>query len=352
MTPGRRTADPLHPDRRRRNGGVDDGSGAESNPEKGMHGLAGRIRGDRHRGRRGGDDSHHQAVQSDARSRRKRLRQGDPGLVQARHPVRRLGEARATATSIRSAASADRSIRSRCISIGWRRARAATSGWTTSAWPGRRRAREGLRRPSADPRNVLSTYDYAYHFDAGLYAAYLRKYSQARGVVRHEGKVASVQQNGESGFIESVTMEDGRVCRGRPVHRLLRISRAADRGRAQDRLRRLDALAAMRSRAGGAVRVRRPTSRPIRARRRARRAGNGAFRCSTGPATAMSTRRRISATTRRPPRCWPISTARRWPIRARCASLPDGARRRGTRTSSRSACRAASSSRWSRPAFT
>lgn len=66
--------------------------------------------------------------------------------------------------------------------------------------------------PSADPRNVLSTHDYAYHFDAGLYAAYLRKYSEARGVVRHEGKVASVQKYSDSGFVESVTMEGGRVC--------------------------------------------------------------------------------------------------------------------------------------------
>jgi len=78
------------------------------------------------------------------------------------------------------------------------------------AWAAARQSR--FAPPLADQRNVLSTHDYAYHFDAGLYAAYLRKYSQARGVVRHEGKVASVQQNGESGFVESVTMEDGRVC--------------------------------------------------------------------------------------------------------------------------------------------
>jgi tryptophan halogenase len=78
------------------------------------------------------------------------------------------------------------------------------------AWAAASRGR--FSPPSTDPRHVLSTHDYAYHFDAGLYAGYLRKYSQARGVVRHEGKVASVQLNGESGFVESVTMEDGRVC--------------------------------------------------------------------------------------------------------------------------------------------
>ena len=78
------------------------------------------------------------------------------------------------------------------------------------AWAAAKRGK--FAPPVSDARSVLSTHDYAYHFDAGLYAAYLRKYSQARGVVRHEGKVASVQQHGESGFVESVTMEDGRVC--------------------------------------------------------------------------------------------------------------------------------------------
>ncbi len=64
--------------------------------------------------------------------------------------------------------------------------------------------------PSPDQRNVLSTYDYAYHFDAGLYAAYLRAYSEQRRVARVEGKVARVSQHGESGCVESVELEDGR----------------------------------------------------------------------------------------------------------------------------------------------
>jgi tryptophan 7-halogenase len=51
---------------------------------------------------------------------------------------------------------------------------------------------------------------YAYHFDAGLYAAYLRRYAEARGVSRHDGKVATVERHGESGDITGVATADGR----------------------------------------------------------------------------------------------------------------------------------------------
>jgi tryptophan halogenase len=68
--------------------------------------------------------------------------------------------------------------------------------------------------PSTDPRNVLSTYEYAYHFDAGLYAAFLREYAQARHVSRLEGKIESVNQNGVTGFVESVRTADGRTIAG------------------------------------------------------------------------------------------------------------------------------------------
>ncbi|GGY45420.1 tryptophan halogenase family protein [Parvularcula lutaonensis] len=64
--------------------------------------------------------------------------------------------------------------------------------------------------PSRDRRQIQATFDYAYHFDAVLYAAYLRKFSEERGVTRHEGRIGKVSLHPENGFVRSVTMEDGR----------------------------------------------------------------------------------------------------------------------------------------------
>ena len=65
--------------------------------------------------------------------------------------------------------------------------------------------------PAGSP---LADIAYAYHFDAGLYAKYLRTLSEHRGVKRIEGKIVEVVQRGEDGFIEAVVMESGERIEG------------------------------------------------------------------------------------------------------------------------------------------
>lgn len=64
--------------------------------------------------------------------------------------------------------------------------------------------------PSPDPRSVLSSLTYAYHFDAGQYAALLREHSERRGVARTEGIVVDTLLRAEDGFVEAVVLADGR----------------------------------------------------------------------------------------------------------------------------------------------
>ena len=65
--------------------------------------------------------------------------------------------------------------------------------------------------PATDvpPTSPLANIAYAYHFDAGLYARYLRAYSEARDVKRIEGKVVRTELRAEDGFIDAVVLESG-----------------------------------------------------------------------------------------------------------------------------------------------
>ena len=64
-------------------------------------------------------------------------------------------------------------------------------------------------RPSSDPRRLDSTFNYAYQFDANLYAPYMRGLAEGLGAKRTEGRIVAVHRNGESGDIESVQLESG-----------------------------------------------------------------------------------------------------------------------------------------------
>jgi tryptophan 7-halogenase len=63
--------------------------------------------------------------------------------------------------------------------------------------------------PSADPKSVTSTFNYAYQFDATLFAPFLRAHAERLGARRTEGRIVDVILNGESGDIEAVQLESG-----------------------------------------------------------------------------------------------------------------------------------------------
>jgi len=62
--------------------------------------------------------------------------------------------------------------------------------------------------PSRDQQSILATFGYAFHLDASLYAAFLREFSEKRGVKRKEGKICQVIQ-ADSGEVQSLRLEDG-----------------------------------------------------------------------------------------------------------------------------------------------
>ncbi|RYG09026.1 MAG: tryptophan 7-halogenase [Chitinophagaceae bacterium] len=55
---------------------------------------------------------------------------------------------------------------------------------------------------------------YAYHFDASLYAAFLRTLSESLGVKRVEGLIEQVLVNPDSGYVEKLFLKSGEIIQG------------------------------------------------------------------------------------------------------------------------------------------
>lgn len=69
-------------------------------------------------------------------------------------------------------------------------------------------------RPQSDPAHPEHDFNYAYHFDASLYAGYLRRYAEHLGVQRFEGRVEHVVLDPESGFVRAVDLTGQRRIEG------------------------------------------------------------------------------------------------------------------------------------------
>jgi tryptophan halogenase len=69
-------------------------------------------------------------------------------------------------------------------------------------------------RASEDARSPIRELFYAFHFDASLYARYLRGHAERAGIKRVEGKIGSVNLRASDGYVEAITLDDGRRVEG------------------------------------------------------------------------------------------------------------------------------------------
>ena len=69
-------------------------------------------------------------------------------------------------------------------------------------------------KAQADAPGEPAPLPYAFHFDAALYAALLRRHAETAGAVRLEGIVAEIVRDAETGLITSLKLDDGREVAG------------------------------------------------------------------------------------------------------------------------------------------
>ena len=63
--------------------------------------------------------------------------------------------------------------------------------------------------PDPDPAMIGSTFNYAYQFDATLFAPFLRKVAEGLGAQRIEGRIVDVELDGETGNVTAIKLESG-----------------------------------------------------------------------------------------------------------------------------------------------
>lgn len=68
--------------------------------------------------------------------------------------------------------------------------------------------------PVENQEELNSTYNYAYHFDASLYARFLRQFSEPKGLHRIEGKIVDVERDAASGHVRSLRLASGETVTG------------------------------------------------------------------------------------------------------------------------------------------
>ena len=71
-----------------------------------------------------------------------------------------------------------------------------------------------MQRGAARTARALPEMPYAFHFDAALYARMLRRFAEARGVERHEGRIVHVERDRDSGNVAALLLEGERRVEG------------------------------------------------------------------------------------------------------------------------------------------
>jgi tryptophan 7-halogenase len=74
--------------------------------------------------------------------------------------------------------------------------------------------RKRFSYPVSDHNSPRSSYTYAFHLDASLYAQFLRQYAQTRGVVRSEGKILGIERAPANGNIQALLLDHGQRLQG------------------------------------------------------------------------------------------------------------------------------------------